>query len=382
MANKVLLHEGGEACIYGLLNEKSNLVLKQYKEGVCVDSELLKKISAFKIEGVYKVRESGSRDGTPYVLYDHVDGVASSELETMPVTIALLALRRVARTLGELEQLDVHHGDLSPSNVVISCGTDSFETTLIDFGIVGPGTLSYAAPERFRGKSPDTKSDLYGLGMLLYRWISGGELIATDECSFDEIASRMVCVDQLNLAEQLYGTGRFNAQELSALESLWKGLLRGNPEDRFEDFEELDEVLEIALGSVCGGEISVIKQEQEFANGTLKAFIEKMRQNVPAPDECRGESVVFDKNALGMGKKFPLKISVLCVFGLILLIVLVIFAYGTKDPDIDDMGDLVLQKSRSLESAPEMDVKTENAAGKILLDSSLLKDLPTPERDP
>jgi len=380
MAKRFLLHDGGEACIYRLQDEKSDLVLKQYKDGVSVDRDVIEKISACKVCGLYCVREAGVRDGSPYIVYDHVDGVASSEIERLPVVVAMLALRRVARTLGELEKIGVHHGDLSPSNVVFSSEGMSFKTTLIDFGIVGPGALSYAAPERFRGKVPDSKSDLFGLGMLLYRWISGAELIDARDCCFDEFASRMGQVDKLNLTERLYCSGKFEAGELSALEPLWAGLLKSDPEERFEDFEELDEVLEISIGLICGGEIALIKKERAFAEGSLKSLIEKMRQIVPAYDENSRKEVDLPPGASRAGKKFPVKISVLSGFVLILLIVLAILAFGSNDPDIDDVGELVLQKSRSLESASELDIKTGSDSGNILLDSGLLKDLPIPEQ--
>lgn len=379
MTGDVLLHEGGEADIYGLRGLKENLVLKKYKNGSCFDRIVLEKISICKYEGLYHVREFGTRDGSPFIVYEHVDGVTSSRFEGMPVVVALRALRQVARTLAALDSFGVHHGDLSPANVILVPEADAFKMVLIDFGIVGLGALSYAAPERFRGKNPDARSDLFALGMLLYRWISGADFIAAD-CSFDELAAQMAAVEPQKLTERLYGTGTISVQELSALDPLWNGLVQKNPEDRFEDFDELDEVLEIALNKVGGGEIAVLKAERDFVCGALAEQVEKMRQNVPAVDAAPKKTSNLRAEGEVAQKKFPVKTSVFIGIGLILLIVAVVLVLGARNSGVDEVGALVLQKSRSLEPASGMDVPAD--VEETLADSSLLKDLPTPERNP
>ena len=112
-------------------------------------------------------------------------------------------------------------------------------TVLIDCGIVGPGTLAYAAPERFQGKSPDEKSDIFSLGLLLYRWISGEDLVQAD--GYEHFAEQMANVQNANVTEKLYATGAFGssegALELSALEPLWAGLLRSDASERIEGLD-------------------------------------------------------------------------------------------------------------------------------------------------
>ena len=132
-------------------------------------------------------------------------------------------------------------------------------TVLIDCGIVGPGALAYAAPERFQGKIADEKSDLFSLGLLLYRWIAGEDLITAD--GYEQFAEQMASVQDLNISEKLYATGAFEtpegAQQLSALEPLWSGLFCADISERVEDFDELDEILEIALDKVSHGEVAL-----------------------------------------------------------------------------------------------------------------------------
>jgi serine/threonine protein kinase/Flp pilus assembly protein TadD len=94
----------------------------------------------------------------------------------------------VAEALAYVHGLGIAHGDLKPSNILLS--TDG-QPLLLDFNLaagqrVGEamlgGTLPYAAPEQLRAFTrdpdlavapPDARSDLFALGALLYELLSG-----------------------------------------------------------------------------------------------------------------------------------------------------------------------------------------------------------------
>ena len=268
------MHQGGEASIYLLSVGGKPFVLKRYNDGFSFDEGVVERACKVREPGLYRIEEWGNRDGTPYLIYDYIEGESSESLGRMPVAVALVALRQVAATLAALRKQNVSHGDLSPANVVFAVeGVGSgnadlgLRTVLIDCGIVGPGALAYAAPERFQGKPADEKSDLFSLGLLLYRWIAGRDLITAD--GYERFAEQMASVQDLNISEKLYATGAFDspegAQQLSALEPLWSGLLCADISDRVEDFDELDEILEIALDKVSHGEIALAACVTQYA---------------------------------------------------------------------------------------------------------------------
>ena len=374
----LLLHQGGEASIYLLNVGGAPYVLKWYNDGFSFDEGVVERACKVREPGFYRIEEWGNRDGTPYLIYDYINGESSETLGRMPVAVALVALRQVSSTLAELRKRGVSHGDLSPANVIFAVDGEGggnadlgLRTVLIDCGIVGPGALAYAAPERFQGKPADEKSDLFSLGLLLYRWIAGEDLITAD--GYEQFAEQMASVQDLNISEKLYATGAFDspegAQQLSALEPLWSGLLCADISDRVEDFDELDEILEIALDKVSHGEVALA--------GCVTQYI----QSINRPD-----------NNLNVGRKVPetlekglpfvickkknwLKWTVLGVSGLILLLIVLLLTSGTMSFGIDATGDRLLKRSRNIEPS----VESEKAPD--LKVDSLLMELPVPSAE-
>lgn len=364
----VLLHQGGEADVYELSCGDNRFSLKWYHSGCRFEDAVVGRLKHLNIPGLYRIRESGVRDNTPYLVYDFVDGVNSADVPAMPVPVALDLLRRIVHTLDALNKEDIHHGDINPSNILLCKSDNSLQTLVIDCGIVGPGALAYAAPERFQGKLASEQSDLYSLGMLLFRWIAGTDLLESGD--YNKLAAQALAIDSVDVSSRLYELDCCSAQELSALDPLWKALLRAKPEDRAEDFDELDELLEIALDSIGVGEVTVQTILQKFADEVLA---EKMGQKFPTSPE---NEFPYRKNG-GENKKNTLKIAVLAIFGLILIVMVFMVCVGTKSPDIDETGNLLLQKSRSLESVESgIEKQLDSAPDSVPL--KMLEDLPTP----
>lgn len=370
-----LLHQGGEASIYLLNVGGKPFVLKWYNDGFSFDERVVENTYKVRNPGLYRIEEWGNRGGTPYLVYDFIDGKSSDMLGRMPVAVALVALRQVAQTLAALRKQGVSHGDLNPANVIFAIeGVDGgnanwgLRTVLIDCGIVGPGALAYASPERFQGKPADEKSDLFSLGLLLYRWITGEDLVQAG--GYEQFAVQMANVHNLNIAERLYAMGGFEspegARQLSALEPLWSGLLCSDISDRVEDLDELDEILEIALDKVAQGEIALagcVTQYIRSINGSDGDL--NVGRKVPVTLEKGLPFVVCKKNN-------RLKWAVLGVLVLILVLIVLLLSGGTMRFGIDATGDQLLKRSRNMESSAE----SENAPN--LKVDSLLLDLPVP----
>jgi serine/threonine-protein kinase len=147
--------------------------------------------------GVVRFVESGSLAGLPFLVVEHVRGVALAELVgTMPLPVApaRLVARDLARLLAGLHQAGVVHGDLAPSNVVVD---EDGELVLVDFGLahrVGEarpapaGTAGYVSPEAALGRAASPSDDVYGWGVVTAELALGRRLF--DDGDLAQAAAR------------------------------------------------------------------------------------------------------------------------------------------------------------------------------------------------
>ncbi len=119
------------------------------------------------------------------LVYAYVPGSDLSALLDGPPLPVARAVKVVADVLRALEHAHLHgvvHCDVKPANVLLK----GERALLTDFGfakdlaltaITGDqellGTPNYMAPEQFRGIRTDHRSDLYGVGAVLYHCLVG-----------------------------------------------------------------------------------------------------------------------------------------------------------------------------------------------------------------
>ena len=100
---------------------------------------------------------------------------------TLPVDRALRLATHMAEGLGALHRAGWVHRDLKPSNVIVLPGD---HPKIVDFGLARragaaaaepsfEGSWGYAAPEQIEGGAADVRSDVYALGVILYRMLVG-----------------------------------------------------------------------------------------------------------------------------------------------------------------------------------------------------------------
>jgi predicted Ser/Thr protein kinase len=103
-----------------------------------------------------------------------IDQWADNRTDAEIVALFRELLARVER----LHAAGIVHGDLKPANLMVDAAG---QPRILDLGIatmVGDqrkgfrGTLGYAAPEVLQGDTPTPRSDLYGLGAVLYRCLA------------------------------------------------------------------------------------------------------------------------------------------------------------------------------------------------------------------
>ena len=131
-----------------------------------------------------------TESGLPYLVMEYVEGTPIDEYcegQALSATQRIALVRRVCTAVQYAHRNLVVHRDIKPENILI---TSDGTPKLLDFGIaklLEPGadgpevtlpgqralTPSYASPEQLRGRSITTAADVYSLGVLLYRLLTG-----------------------------------------------------------------------------------------------------------------------------------------------------------------------------------------------------------------
>ncbi len=157
------------------------------RERFLAEARMLRHASSGRVVQVFDVGELP--DGRPYFVMEFADrGTLADRLGDGPLPLpdALRLTAEVARGVAELHLAGIVHRDLKPSNVLIKSAPDGSERLLVaDLGVaknlayasaltMSVGSAGYMAPEQSGPNTDvDVRADVYGLGALAYRVITG-----------------------------------------------------------------------------------------------------------------------------------------------------------------------------------------------------------------
>jgi tetratricopeptide (TPR) repeat protein len=189
-------------------------------------------------------------DGRPYLAMEWLEGEdLQARTRTQPLGMhdAVEVVRRAAAALAAVHARGVVHRDLKLSNIWLLRGR-GLKVKLIDFGVVklpDPdgfvtqvgaiiGTPHYMAPEQARGDAVTPRADVYALGSVLFRLVTGRLVFPTEHI--------VALLGQLVLEDPpLASTVRFDVP--AALDRLIASCISRNLDERFPDAGELARAL-------------------------------------------------------------------------------------------------------------------------------------------
>ncbi len=217
-----------------------------------------------------RVYDHGTVRGMLYLVMEFIEGFNLRQYfkahDPSPA-LSLEVIDQLCQALAEAHDQNIVHRDLKPANIFVR-GHDPADTTvrLVDFGIakdvddttdvtgvdVVLGTPWYMAPEQCMGEPVDGRTDIYALGVLLYRMLLGrtpygdlrgaGVLVA----HISKPAPRFAAV-RPELADQLPPVVEWTVMRC----------LEKRPDDRFKDVGELRKAIQACKLALARPELDV-----------------------------------------------------------------------------------------------------------------------------
>jgi len=225
-------------------------------------------------------------DGQLYLVMEFLRGrdLARIAYEEGPLALRRVVdvLRQVLAALSEAHHLEIIHRDLKPENIILEpLRTGGDFVKVVDFGlakmraetadrsITSPGivcgTPEYMSPEQGRGDPLDARSDLYGVGVILFQLLTG-------HLPFEAESPTQVVLMHLTAAPP---DPRVIAPERKIPEPIVEVVMRSlakTPNERFKDADEFSAVLAAALAKVEGASETADKQAGALKCATCGAL--------------------------------------------------------------------------------------------------------------
>jgi serine/threonine-protein kinase len=143
-------------------------------------------------DNLLKVLDVGlQEDGAPYLVMEFLFGESLGEWlrreRVMSPEMGVPLVRQIAAGLAAAHRQGVIHRDVKPGNIfLLGEKGQPYAAKVVDFGFakladfrgltqagMAVGTIEYMAPEQCVGDQPDARTDIYGVGVLMYRMFTG-----------------------------------------------------------------------------------------------------------------------------------------------------------------------------------------------------------------
>jgi hypothetical protein len=140
---------------------------------------------------VVPIYAAGKEDGVPFIAMRYVAGADLAKRLAregrLEPAVAVELIAQIGNGLDAIHAAGLIHRDVKPANVLLSGGEGVEHAYITDFGVARNvatesgltqtgrfvGTLDYIAPEQISGGEIDARVDVYALGCLLFKLLTG-----------------------------------------------------------------------------------------------------------------------------------------------------------------------------------------------------------------
>ncbi len=196
-----------------------------------------------------------TKDGIPYLVMEYVDGMPIDKFcleNSLKLNSILKLFNEVCGAVAFAHQNLIVHRDLKPSNILV--GKDG-KPKLLDFGIsklldeeneeqtsntiLGAMTPEYASPEQIKGEIVTTATDIYSLGMVLFKMLTGTYPYNFSGISSQKVFEEITRTEPKKPSESTFSNVRMSSKLLKGdIDNIISKALSKEPARRYKSVEQ------------------------------------------------------------------------------------------------------------------------------------------------
>jgi len=218
----------------------------EWKERFMREARSIAQVTHPNIATIYNIEQDGA---TLFMAMELVEGEPLGTMIARGPMIPLDAVRvaaHVADGLAEAHTKGIVHRDIKPDNIIVS----TRYVKVLDFGIakqmgnatdanltqgnVVIGTPHYMSPEQAMGRTIDSRTDIFSLGVVMYEMLSGKKPFTGT--AITETLLKIVTQEPVDIAIAAAGI-------TPALADVVRRCMRKQPDERYPDCDDLRSAL-------------------------------------------------------------------------------------------------------------------------------------------
>jgi len=233
---------------------------------------------------------STDEHGVPFLVMEYVDGqpiTTYSDDNNLSVKQRLELFISVCQAVQYAHQNLIIHRDLKPSNILVN---PEGECKLLDFGIAklldqngdlpeltrsGQQyfSMKFAAPEQIQNRPVNTLTDVYSLGVLLYKLLTGSlPYTITEQTTYGEF-ERKICDDPVPKPSSIVRKSKDLYRQLKGdMDNIILKALEKSPDRRYRSAEALSDDLKRYLDNlpVSARPVGIVYRSRKFIQRNKK----------------------------------------------------------------------------------------------------------------
>jgi hypothetical protein len=290
------LGRGGMATVYLALQEsvQREVALKIMSPTLLVDPDFGERFlreariaARLHHRHVVGIHDVGRHGDFHYMAMEYLGGgpILARDAGPRPVRFALRIAREIGMALHYAHAKGFVHRDVKPDNILLREDTSS---ALTDFGIARAsdsatrmtrtgaviGTPHYMSPEQARGRPIDGRADLYSLGIVLYELLVGRVPYHAD----DSLAVGIMHITQ---------PVPILPEQLAPLQPVLNRLLAKQPDDRYQNGQQVADAIEQIEISIANGGLEVEDADDTYRREVPGGMPSPPPQNTVTPAPVR-----------------------------------------------------------------------------------------------